>query len=47
LHQPSLKLSIERDFTHLPDLIAKSSKQQETKEDPPENKSDPTQLSLF
>jgi DNA polymerase len=47
LHQPSLKLSIERDFAHLPDLIAKSSKQQETKEDPPDNKSDPTQLSLF
>jgi uracil-DNA glycosylase family 4 len=48
LHQPSLKLSIERDFTHLPELIAKSSKIPETKEEkPPETKSDPTQLSLF
>lgn len=47
LHQPSLKLTIERDFAHLPELIAKSAKIPETKGDPPENKSDPTQLSLF
>jgi DNA polymerase len=48
LHQPSLKASIERDFTHLPELIAKSAKVQEEKEEnPPNNKSDPTQLSLF
>jgi DNA polymerase len=48
LHQPSLKLSIERDFTHLPELISKSAKVADTKDDsPPENKSDPTQLSLF
>jgi DNA polymerase len=48
LHQPSLKLSIERDFSHLPELIAKSTKATEIKDDdPPEPKSDPTQLSLF
>jgi DNA polymerase len=48
LHQPSLKLSIERDFSHLPELIAKSAKAPEIKnDDPPEPKSDPTQLSLF
>ncbi len=48
LHQPSLKLSIERDFAHLPELIAKSSKATVVEEeDTPESKSDPTQLSLF
>ena len=48
LHQPSLKISVERDFIHLPELIAKvdeSSPIEEVK--PPEDKSEPTQLSLF
>ena len=47
LHQPSLKPSIERDFNHLPELMAKSSKAPEVEEPKPENKTDPTQLSLF
>ncbi len=48
LHQPSLKLSVERDFTHLPELIAKSAEVAETHDDdPPASKADPTQLSLF
>jgi DNA polymerase len=47
LHQPSLKPSIERDFNHLPELMAKSSKAPEVEEPNPENKTDPTQLSLF
>jgi len=48
LHQPSLKLSIERDFARLPELISKSSKAPVVDDEtPPENKSDPTQLSLF
>jgi uracil-DNA glycosylase family 4 len=48
LHQPSLKLSIERDFSNLPGLIAKASDAYIIKEEkPPEPKSDPTQLSLF
>ncbi len=48
LHQPSLKMSIERDFLNLPELIAKkdnSPKIEDVK--PPEDKSEPTQLSLF
>jgi DNA polymerase len=48
LHQPSLKVSIERDFAHLPDLIAKTDEPTKVEEEkPPENKSEPTQLSLF
>ena len=47
LHQPSLKPSIERDFNHLPELMAKSSKAPEVEEPKPETKTDPTQLSLF
>jgi uracil-DNA glycosylase len=48
LHQPSLKISIERDFMHLPDLIAKVDESAPVEEvKPPEDKSEPTQLSLF
>jgi DNA polymerase len=48
LHQPSLKISIERDFIHLPELIAKASEAPKIKQEkPPEPKSEPTQLSLF
>ncbi len=48
LHQPSLKISVERDFAHLPELISKATETPEVKEEkPPENKSEPTQLSLF
>lgn len=48
LHQPSLKISIERDFSNLPGLIVKASDAFVIKEEnPPEPKSDPTQLSLF
>jgi DNA polymerase len=48
LHQPSLKVSVERDFAHLPDLIAKADELSNVVEEkPPENKSEPTQLSLF
>lgn len=48
LHQPSLKPSIERDFAHLPELIAKTEEPAKIEEEkPPENKSEPTQLSLF
>jgi uracil-DNA glycosylase len=48
LHQPSLKISIERDFSNLPGLIAKASDAFIVKEEkPPEPKSEPTQLSLF
>ncbi len=48
LHQPSLKASVERDFTNLPELIRKAAEVapvQETKT--PEQKSEPTQLNLF
>ena len=48
LHQPSLKISVERDFAKLPELIAKADESSiKTEEKPPENKSEPTQLSLF
>jgi uracil-DNA glycosylase family 4 len=49
LHQPSLKISVERDFTRLPELIAKADESANVinEEKPPENKSEPTQLSLF
>jgi uracil-DNA glycosylase family 4 len=48
LHQPSLKVSVERDFTHLPELIATADVPTKVEEEKtPENKSEPTQLSLF
>lgn len=47
LHQPSLKSSIERDFSHLPELIAKASETTIPETNPPESKEEPTQLSLF
>jgi uracil-DNA glycosylase family 4 len=48
LHQPSLKMSVERDFARLPELISKADESPIVKEEkPPENKSEPTQLSLF
>jgi uracil-DNA glycosylase family 4 len=48
LHQPSLKVSVERDFAHLPDLIATADVPSKVEEEkPPENKTEPTQLSLF
>ncbi len=48
LHQPSLKISIERDFARLPELITKSAEAQVVKEEkPPEPKTEPKQLSLF
>ncbi len=48
LHQPSLKTSVERDFIHLSELILKSNEIAVIKEEkPPEDKSEPTQLSLF
>ncbi len=48
LHQPSLKISVERDFARLPELIAKADTTPVVPDEkPPENKSEPTQLSLF
>lgn len=48
LHQPSLKTSVERDFTQLPGLIAKAVESVVIHDEkPPEDKSEPTQLSLF
>ncbi len=47
LHQPSLKSVIEQDFSHLPELIAKSIQNQENSPQPSKEKSDPKQLSLF
>lgn len=48
LHQPSLKSTVERDFSHLPELIAKADETAiVTEEKPSENNSKPTQLSLF
>lgn len=48
LHQPSLKASVERDFLKLPELIATTHKPIKVEEEkPPEDKSEPTQLSLF
>lgn len=48
LHQPSLKASVERDFSHLPELIAKATQTPSVVEKPPEPKpEEPTQLTLF
>jgi uracil-DNA glycosylase family 4 len=48
LHQPSLKTSVEHDFSHLPELIAMADNSAILPEEKPaENDSKPTQLSLF
>lgn len=47
LHQPSLKISIENDFSHLPELITKAFEAPVVEDKPSEPKSEPTQLSLF
>lgn len=48
LHQPSLKASVERDFSRLPDLIAKSAVAPPVSAGPAiEDKVEPKQLSLF
>ena len=47
LHQPSMKISVERDFTRLPELMTKATEAAIVEEKPPEDKSEPTQLSLF
>ncbi len=48
LHQGSLKPVIERDFSLLPELIAKAAEAPEVEEPkPPDDKSQPKQLSLF
>ena len=48
LHQPSLKASVERDFLKLLELIATTHKPIKVEEEKtPEDKSEPTQLSLF
>ncbi len=54
LHQPSLKVDVERDFARLPDLIAKSAEASAPKsgpekpdDKPAEEKPQPKQLSLF
>lgn len=47
LHQPSLRPTLERDFSQLPELIANSTAAPELAEDAFEEKDDPKQLSLF
>lgn len=47
LHQRSLKSTIEADFSRLPDLIAKAEQVKEKPAQPPEEKEEPKQLSLF
>ncbi|HLA98884.1 MAG TPA: uracil-DNA glycosylase [Anaerolineales bacterium] len=47
LHQASLRPIIERDFAHLPELIAKAVEAPVSPETPVENKQDPKQLSFF
>ena len=47
LHQGSLRPVIERDFAKLPDLISQAADVPEYSENPPEEKQDPKQLSLF
>jgi len=49
LHQQSLKPALEKDFSRLPQLIAKAIEKPETVQKPPEEKSPPqaTQLTLF
>jgi DNA polymerase len=47
LHQPSLKPVVEADFAQLPELIAKAGQMPEYRDQPPEEKEDPKQLSMF
>ena len=47
LHQGSLRSVIESDFAKLPDLISQAADVPEYSENPPEEKQDPKQLSLF
>jgi hypothetical protein len=48
LHQPSLKTSVEHDFSRLPELMAMADNSAIVPEEKPaENDSKPTQLSLF
>lgn len=47
LHQRSLKSTIEADFAHLPELIAKADQAKEASKPEPEEKQEPKQLSLF
>lgn len=47
LHQGSLRPVIESDFAKLPDLISQAADVPEYSENPPEEKQDPKQLSLF
>jgi uracil-DNA glycosylase family 4 len=47
LHQGSLRPVIEVDFSKLPDLISQVANVPEYSKDPPEDKQDPKQLSLF
>jgi DNA polymerase len=48
LHQPALRTTIVRDFSHLPEFIAKMKQEDEKKNTPPPPvKNDPQQLSLF
>ncbi|MEN6409346.1 MAG: uracil-DNA glycosylase [Anaerolineaceae bacterium] len=48
LHQPALRTTIVRDFSHLPELITKMKQEEEKKNTPPPPvKNDPQQLSLF
>jgi len=47
LHQASLKPAVERDFSRLPELIAKATEAPEIKDAAVEEKKEPKQLSLF
>ncbi len=49
LHQQSLRPALEKDFSRLPDMIAKAMEAPQSKQEPPEEKpkNDPKQLSLF
>ena len=47
LHQQSLRATIEADFARLPDLIVKAAQISENIENPPGEKQEPKQLSMF
>jgi len=47
LHQPTLRPSLERDFSRLPEMIAQSDPTIVEEVNPPEPKKEPKQLSLF
>ncbi len=47
LHQQSLKSTIEEDFSHLPELIAKATQAPKYEDPAPEEKKEPKQLNLF